>query len=42
MVHLRVWNGNSDGVLVLAVPGVLYSVHLSVIELGVGHILPPG
>ena len=39
--HLWIWDGNSGGVLVVSVPGVLYSVDLCVVKLHVRHVLPP-
>lgn len=40
MSHLWIGNGNSDGVLIFAIPGVFYVVYLSVIGLHISHILP--
>lgn len=42
VTHLRIGNGNGAWVLLVAKPGVLYVVHLGVVRLNVGEVLPTG
>lgn len=42
VTHLRIGNGSGAWVLLVAKPGVLYVVHLGVVRLNVGEVLPTG